>query len=215
MTALRMRARNFMTDAELIEVRTRSTWKGGALIAHAWALILGAIALVVVWPNPLTYLLAVSCHRFAPARPRHPDARRRARLPVAQTRRSTCVLSQWFCAYPIFAETRAYRRYHLKHHARTQQDDDPDLVLSAPFPITRRATGASSSATSPARPATSSARRSCCNALGDRVLAAVAPARAFLAERSGRRCVANAALFAGWRWRACGGPIRCCGWCRC
>src|SRR4030095_16591280 len=25
----------------------------------------------------------------------------------------------------------------LKHHANTQQEDDPDLVLSAPFPITR------------------------------------------------------------------------------
>ena len=46
-------------------------------------------------------------------------------------------LSQWFCAYPVFAETKAYRRYHLQHHARTQQDDDPDLILSAPFPITR------------------------------------------------------------------------------
>ncbi len=46
-------------------------------------------------------------------------------------------LSQWFCAYPVFAETRAYRRYHLQHHARTQQDDDPDLILSAPFPITQ------------------------------------------------------------------------------
>jgi fatty acid desaturase len=46
-------------------------------------------------------------------------------------------LSQWLCAYPVFAETVAYRRYHLQHHARTQQDDDPDLILSAPFPITR------------------------------------------------------------------------------
>ena len=60
MTALRLRARNFMTDAELIEVRTRSTWKGAALIAHAWAVIAAAIAMVVVWPNPLTYLLAVA-----------------------------------------------------------------------------------------------------------------------------------------------------------
>jgi len=25
----------------------------------------------------------------------------------------------------------------LQHHARTQQDDDPDLILSAPFPITQ------------------------------------------------------------------------------
>ena len=46
-------------------------------------------------------------------------------------------LSQWLCAYPVFAETQAYRRYHLQHHAHTQQANDPDLVLSAPFPITR------------------------------------------------------------------------------
>ncbi|MGY4454704.1 fatty acid desaturase [Bradyrhizobium sp. i1.3.1] len=51
--------------------------------------------------------------------------------------KTNLTLSQWFCAYPLFAETRSYRRYHLQHHARTQQEDDPDLVLSAPFPITR------------------------------------------------------------------------------
>ena len=33
--------------------------KGIALIAHAWALIFGSIALVAWWPNPLTFLLAV------------------------------------------------------------------------------------------------------------------------------------------------------------
>src|ERR1700731_3522494 len=47
------------------------------------------------------------------------------------------VLSQWLCAYPVFAETQSYRRYHLQHHARTQQDDDPDVSLSAPLRITR------------------------------------------------------------------------------
>jgi fatty acid desaturase len=31
-----------------------------------------------------------------------------------------------------------YRRYHLKHHARTQQDDDPDLVLSKSFPVSAK-----------------------------------------------------------------------------
>src|SRR5690606_30163338 len=30
------------------------------------------------------------------------------------------------------------RPYHLKHHRFTQQADDPDLVLSAPFPITKQ-----------------------------------------------------------------------------
>ena len=60
MTTLRMRARDFLTEDELVAVRERTTWKGVALIVHAWALILGAIALVAWWPNPLTYLLAVA-----------------------------------------------------------------------------------------------------------------------------------------------------------
>ena len=46
MTALRMRARDFLTDDQLADVRQRVTWKGAALIAHAWVLISGAIALV-------------------------------------------------------------------------------------------------------------------------------------------------------------------------
>ena len=60
MTALRIRARDLMTEQELVEVRTRSTWKSVALIAHAWALILGSIAMVAVWPNPFTFILAVA-----------------------------------------------------------------------------------------------------------------------------------------------------------
>src|SRR5260221_488455 len=60
MTALRIRARDLMTDQDLIEVRTRFTWKSVALIAHAWTLILGSIAMVAVWPNPLTFVAAVS-----------------------------------------------------------------------------------------------------------------------------------------------------------
>src|SRR5690606_24792836 len=31
----------------------------------------------------------------------------------------------------------AYRPYHLTHHKYAQQAEDPDLVLSAPFPVTR------------------------------------------------------------------------------
>jgi fatty acid desaturase len=135
MTALRIRARDLMSDAELIEVRTRSSWKGVALIAHAWTLIFAAIALVAWWPNPLTYLLAVAVigsRQLGLAILMHDGAHGS----LANGDRLNMGLSQWLCAYPVFAETRAYRRYHLQHHAHTQQDNDPDLVLSAPFPIT-------------------------------------------------------------------------------
>jgi fatty acid desaturase len=38
---------------------------------------------------------------------------------------------------PVGADLGRYRPYHLKHHRFTQQDEDPDLGLSAPFPTTR------------------------------------------------------------------------------
>ena len=60
MTARRIPARDLLTEQQLIDVRTRSTWRGVAMIAHAWALIFGAIAMVAAWPNPLTFLLAVA-----------------------------------------------------------------------------------------------------------------------------------------------------------
>src|SRR5689334_9715446 len=136
MTALRMRARDFLNEDQLIAVRQRVTWKGAALIAHAWALILGSIALVAWWPNPLTYLLAVAIigsSQLGLAILMHDGAHGC----LSADERTNLALSQWLCAYPLFAETRSYRRYHLQHHARTQQEDDPDLVLSAPFPITK------------------------------------------------------------------------------
>jgi fatty acid desaturase len=137
MTALRIRARDLLTEEQLVEVRTRSSWKGIALIAHAWLLIAGAIALVAWWPNPLTFLFAaaiIGSRQLGLAILMHDGAHGS----LANGDRLNLWLSQWLCAYPIFAETRAYRRYHLQHHARTQQEDDPDLVLSAPFPITEK-----------------------------------------------------------------------------
>ncbi len=136
MTALRIRARDLMTDQELIEVRTRHTWKSVGLIAHAWTLILGSIAMVALWPNPFTFVLAVAIigsRQLGLAILMHDGAHGC----LANGEKLNMALSQWLCAYPVFAETVAYRRYHLQHHARTQQEDDPDLILSAPFPITR------------------------------------------------------------------------------
>jgi fatty acid desaturase len=46
-------------------------------------------------------------------------------------------VGEWLCAAPTGARLKAYRDYHLKHHKYTEQPEDPDLVLSAPFPVTR------------------------------------------------------------------------------
>src|SRR5262245_34193266 len=94
------------------------------------------MALVAIFPNPLPYVLAVmliGSRQLGLAILMHEGAHRC----FSRDETRNMVLSQWLCAYPVFADTVAYRRYHLAHHAHTQQDSDPDLVLSAPFPITK------------------------------------------------------------------------------
>ena len=132
----RIPARELITRAELAVLRSRIEWKGLVLILHAWSVILGSIALVAVFPNPFTYILAVmliGSRQLGLAILMHDGAHGC----FSRSEARNMAVSQWLCAYPVFADTRAYRQYHLAHHAHTQQHNDPDLVLSAPFPITR------------------------------------------------------------------------------
>jgi len=47
-------------------------------------------------------------------------------------------VGNWLCAYPVWGDLVPYRPYHLQHHSKTWTQDDPDLGLAMPFPITRR-----------------------------------------------------------------------------
>jgi fatty acid desaturase len=194
MTALRIRARDFLSDDELVEVRTRRTWKSLALIAHAWTLIFSAIAVVALWSNPLTYLVAVALigsRQLGLAILMHDGAHGA----LADGAKLNMALSQWFCAYPVFAETEAYRRYHLQHHAHTQQPNDPDLVLSSPFPITRLSYRRKFWRDISGQTGFAQRKAQILNALGDRSLP---PSRrvAHFWNKLGPQCVANAILFA-------------------
>ena len=130
-----MRAADILTPDQVRTVQSKSTLKGVLLIVHAWAVIFGAMALFAYWPNPATFILAVAViagRQLGLSILMHEGAHGL----IAQDAGMNLKLSQWLCAYPVLLDTVAYRKYHLKHHARTQQPDDPDLVLSAPFPIT-------------------------------------------------------------------------------
>jgi fatty acid desaturase len=96
-----------------------------------------AMALFFFYPNVITFLVAlviIGSRQFALAVLAHDAAHN---LLFANNKVNDWA-GQWFCAYPIFQDNRVYRPYHLKHHRHTETDDDPDLVLSSPFPITKR-----------------------------------------------------------------------------
>lgn len=136
MPARRINLHRHLTPAQIRAVRARSTWRGIAMIVHCWGVIAGAMALVAWAPNPLTILLAIAVigsRQLGLAILMHEGAHGG----LATDARVNLWLSQWLCAYPVGAETLAYRAYHLEHHRHAQTGADPDLHLSAKFPTTR------------------------------------------------------------------------------
>lgn len=130
-----MRAKDLLTPEQIEAVRERHDWKALALIVHAWGVIFGAMALFVWWPNVVTFLLAAALiggRQLGLAILMHDGAHGL----LLRNSGWNLWVSQWLLAYPVGTDALVYRRYHLKHHARTQQDDDPDLVLSQSFPVT-------------------------------------------------------------------------------
>jgi len=123
-----------LTHEEEEALRGRSNWMGLWLVAHAWALIFAAMALVVEWPAWWTFLIAfvvISNRQLGLAILMHDAAHR---LLFADPGVNDWVGAR-LCGDPVGANLRVYRPYHLAHHRATQTRDDPDLVLSAPFPI--------------------------------------------------------------------------------
>ncbi|HEY8697197.1 MAG TPA: fatty acid desaturase family protein [Rhizomicrobium sp.] len=124
------------TAEEMAAVRARSDVMGLLCAAHAWIVIAAAMILYALWPNPLTFVAAViliGSRQLGLAILMHDGAHG----VLMRTKALNDPVSQWLCAFPVFTDTIPYRHYHLGHHRLTQQPDDPDLGLSAPFPITK------------------------------------------------------------------------------
>ncbi|MEO1328413.1 MAG: fatty acid desaturase family protein [Pseudomonadota bacterium] len=129
-------AKQFFTPEEIRPLAERSDLMGAFLLLHCWGIVFGAMALAVLWPNPLTWLLAImliGSRQLGLAILMH-DAAHNA---LFKTRSWNEWAGDWLCGRPILADLAAYRRYHLKHHRHAQTELDPDLPLSKPFPTTR------------------------------------------------------------------------------
>lgn len=128
--------RDFFSTDEIRALAERSDLWGWWLVAHCWGTIALALVLFGVWPNPLTFVLAVvviGSRQLGLAILMHEAAHNA----LFGSRRLNDWVGEWLCGRPILADLAEYRRYHLKHHRHTQTEDDPDLVLSKPFPTTR------------------------------------------------------------------------------
>ncbi|MEL7545709.1 MAG: fatty acid desaturase family protein [Pseudomonadota bacterium] len=132
--AKRIKPLDLFTKEEWQHVSRRSDLVGIGLVLHAWSVI-GLVMAAAIWQPWLIVLavpiigarqlgLAVLMHEAA-----HGGLSSNAKL--------NHVLGQWFAGAPTGGSLKSYRPYHLQHHKYAQQPEDPDLGLSAPFPISK------------------------------------------------------------------------------
>lgn len=186
-------ATELLTPAQLERVRARSDWRGAWLVAHAWAVIVLAAALVVLWPNPLTYVLAVALigsRQLGLLILMHDAAHGALFRTPALNRR----VAQLCCAWPTLADTHVYRRYHLKHHADTQGPTDPDTILTGHYPVSRASLRRKLLRDLTGRTGFAQRRAQIAQALGPRTLPLAARARRYW-RHLGPQTLVNLALF--------------------
>ena len=132
--AKRIRPLDLFTREEWEHVSRRSNLRGMGTVVHAWAVIALAMA-AAIW-QPVLIIIAVpviGARQLGLAILMHEAAH----CGLHSNRKVNDFVGQWLCAAPVGAHLRNYRGYHLTHHKYAQQPEDPDLGLSAPFPVTR------------------------------------------------------------------------------
>jgi fatty acid desaturase len=129
--AARVDPKDYFTAAEWATLSPKSSWKGLALMAHCWAVILLAGAMALKWPLTLPLAVMIIGARQLGLGILNHDAAHGALHPNLK-------VNDWAGDRLTAGGLAEYRKYHLGHHKYAQQTEDPDLALSSPFPITRQ-----------------------------------------------------------------------------
>lgn len=105
-------------------------------VSKDWSLVLLAFVLAILWPHPVTYIISVlliSGAQVGFAILTH-DAAHRA---LFANGKLNDVIAQYLCALPNFNSLDGYRRYHMTHHRTAGTREDPDLIMSERYPVTK------------------------------------------------------------------------------
>ena len=128
----------YLSREQITFFRTVVPWRATWLLVHCWLVIIGTWVVCAIWPNPVTItlgVLVIGARQLGLGVLNH-DA---AHHTLFKNRRLNDWVAEWITNRPLFGATVVpYRTYHLDHHKYTQQPNDPDLGLSAPFPISKR-----------------------------------------------------------------------------
>jgi len=123
-----------LTKDDLSDLRSKSNLRAATMLVFNWSMLCVAFALFILWPNPLSFVLAaimmggrqlglgILVHECA-----HNSFFNNDKL--------NDWIGHWLCGSVLNTSVFAYRDYHLKHHRYAGTDDDPDKVFVEKYPV--------------------------------------------------------------------------------
>ncbi|HEU0197999.1 MAG TPA: fatty acid desaturase family protein [Nevskiaceae bacterium] len=131
-----MKISDWLSPEEVRRYTSRSDWRGSGVVASNWLIIAAAFALVALWPNVLTVvvaLLLLAGRQMGLAVLMHEAGHGT----LFQTKALNRWIGQWLCAYPVLGNMEAYAASHREHHRLAGTHEDPDLPNYQAYPISR------------------------------------------------------------------------------
>ncbi len=125
-----------LTPGQKSQILARSDALGFWHLLQSWLLVAAGLSLAAIFPNPLTFLLAVvlvAGGQIGLAVLMH-DAAHRSLFRTAWLNE---ILGRYLCADPVLTSLEGYRKYHLRHHRLAGTPDDPDESLTVNYPVSR------------------------------------------------------------------------------
>lgn len=131
-----MKASDFLSSEDIALFTGRSDATGIRIVLFNWALIAAIFAVVALWSNPLTVLLAIPLlggRQMGLAVLMHEAGHKT----LFRSQALNEWLGQWLCAYPVLGDCAAYGASHREHHRTAGTAADPDLPNYQNYPVSR------------------------------------------------------------------------------
>lgn len=128
-----LRLNEILSPEERREIIAKSDLRAWWMTFVNLAMIAGAFAMAVIWPNPFTIILGILIlggRQLGLGVINHECAHHA----FFTSKWMNDFVGHWVSGGPINSSVYSYRAYHLKHHKYAGTADDPDLILVKGYP---------------------------------------------------------------------------------
>ncbi len=118
------------------ELTKKSNLMGGIALTKDWGLIIVAFSLSFFWPHPISFMVSIILLAGAQVGLSilmH-EASHRAMFTNAKV---NDFIGEYLCALPTFNSLAGYRTYHMTHHRLAGTLQDPDLLMTQQYPVSK------------------------------------------------------------------------------